>query len=77
MDGGNSLVGIGTNDTINFGNNTGSGSETVVVIGDLTGATTSGGTSTSAIAMCTHLVTRIQARTVRGQHRRLGRPRRE
>jgi hypothetical protein len=53
VDGGNSSVGIGANDTINFGNNTGSGSETVVVIGDLTGATTSGGTSTSAIAMTT------------------------
>jgi hypothetical protein len=39
--------------TINFGNNTGSGSETVVVTGDLTGATTSGGTSTSGIAMTT------------------------
>ena len=53
MDGGNSSIGIGANDTINFGNNTGSGSETVVVTGDLTGATTSGGTSTSGIAMTT------------------------
>ena len=31
VDGGNNSIGIGTNDTINFGNNTGSGSETVVV----------------------------------------------
>ena len=42
VDGGNNSIGIGTNDTINFGNNTGSGSETVVVSGDLTGATTFG-----------------------------------
>ena len=53
VDGGNSLVGIGAHDTINFGTNTGSGSETVVVTGDLTGATTLGGTSTSGIAMTT------------------------
>ena len=42
VDGGNSSIGIGANDTISFGTNTGSGSETVVVTGDLTGATTFG-----------------------------------
>jgi hypothetical protein len=53
VDGGSSSLGIGANDTISFGNNTGSGSETVVITGDLAGATTSGGTSTSNIAMTT------------------------
>ena len=53
VDGGSSATGIGANDTVNFGNNTGGGSETVVVTGDLTGATTSGGTSTVGIAMTT------------------------
>jgi polysaccharide biosynthesis protein PslG len=53
VDGGNSSTGIGAKDTINFGTNTGSGAETAVVTGDLAGATTSGGTSTSAIAMTT------------------------
>ena len=53
VDGGNSSIGIGANSTVNFGNNTGGGSETVVVTGDLTGATTSGGTSTTGIAMIT------------------------
>jgi hypothetical protein len=53
VDGGNSSLGVGANDTISFGNNTGSGSETVVITGDLTGATTSGGTSTSNIVMTT------------------------
>ena len=53
VDGGNSSIGIGANSTVNFGNNTGGGSETVVVTGDLTGATTSGGTSTTGIAMTT------------------------
>ena len=53
VDGGNSSIGIDANDTINFGNNTGSGSETVVVTGDLAGGTTSGGTSTTGIAMTT------------------------
>jgi hypothetical protein len=51
VDGGNSATGIGSNATVNFGNNVGSGSETVVITGDLTGATTSGGTSTTGIAM--------------------------
>jgi hypothetical protein len=51
VDGGNSSTGIGANSTVNFGNNTGGGSETVVVTEDLTGATTSGGTSTTSIAM--------------------------
>jgi hypothetical protein len=50
---GGTITANGAADTINFGNNTGSGSETVVVAGDLTGATTSGGTSTSGIAMTT------------------------
>jgi hypothetical protein len=53
VDGGNSTTGIGANSTLNFGNNIGGGSETVVVTGDLTGATTSGGTSTTSIAMIT------------------------
>jgi hypothetical protein len=53
VDGGNTSTGIGANSTVNFGNNTGGGSETVVVTGDLTGATTSGGTSTAGIAMIT------------------------
>ena len=53
VDGGSSSTGIGVNDTINFGNNTASGSQTVVLTGDQTGATTSGGTSTSGIAMTT------------------------
>lgn len=53
VDGADSMTGIGANSTVNFGNNTGSGSETVVVTGDLAGATTSGGTSTSGIAMTT------------------------
>jgi hypothetical protein len=53
VDGGTSSTGIGANSTVNFGNNTGGGTETVVVTGDLTGATTSGGTSTSGIAMTT------------------------
>jgi hypothetical protein len=51
VDGGSSSLGVGANDTINFGNNTGSGCERVVLTGDLTGATTSGGTSTTSIAM--------------------------
>jgi hypothetical protein len=42
---------------VNFGNNvamgTASGSETVVITHDLTGATTLGGTSTTGIAMIT------------------------
>ena len=50
-DGGNSTIGVGTNDTINFGNNTGGGSEWIVLTGDLTGATTSGSTTTAGIAM--------------------------
>jgi hypothetical protein len=54
VDGGNSTTGgIGANSTVNFGNNTGGGTETVVVSGDLTGATTSGDTSISGIAMTT------------------------
>jgi hypothetical protein len=53
VDGGNGSTGIGANSTVSFGNNTGGGSETVVVTGDLAGATTSGGTSTSGIAMTT------------------------
>ena len=53
VDGGNSSTGIGANSTVNFGNNIGGGSETVVVTGDLTGTTTSGGTSATAIAMIT------------------------
>jgi hypothetical protein len=53
VDGGNISTGIGANDTINYGNNIGSGSETAVLTGDLTGATTSGGTSTSGISMTT------------------------
>jgi hypothetical protein len=53
VDGGTSSLGVGANDTINFGNNTGSGSELVVLTGDLTGATTSGGTTTASIAMTT------------------------
>jgi hypothetical protein len=44
---------VGANDAICCGNNTGSGSETVVITGDFTGAATSGGTSTSNIAMNT------------------------
>jgi hypothetical protein len=51
IDGGSAAIGIGANDTINFGNNTGTGSELVVITGDLAGATTSGGTSTSGINM--------------------------
>jgi hypothetical protein len=51
VDGGNSSTGIGSNSTVNFGNNTGSGSETAVLTGDLTGATTNGGNSTAGIAM--------------------------
>jgi hypothetical protein len=50
-DGGNGTTGIGDNDTINFGNNTGGGSERIVLTGDLTGATTSGSTTTAGIAM--------------------------
>ena len=50
-DGANSTIGVGTNDTINFGNNTGGGSEWIVLTGDLTGATTSGSTTTAGIAM--------------------------
>ena len=53
VDGGNSMTGIGADSTVNFGNNTGGGSETVVLTGDLAGATTSGGISTSGIAMTT------------------------
>jgi hypothetical protein len=53
VDGGNSSTGIGANSTVNFGNNIGGGSEAVVVTSDLAGATTSGGTSTSGIAMTT------------------------
>jgi hypothetical protein len=53
VDGGTSSTGIGPEDTINFGTNTGDGSEAVVVTGDLTGTTTAGGTSTSGIAMTT------------------------
>ncbi len=57
VDGGNSSTGIGANGTVNFGNNIASGtassSETVAITGDLTGATTSGGTSTTGIAMIT------------------------
>jgi hypothetical protein len=53
VDGGASMIGIGANSTVNFGNNTGSGSEAAVLTGDLAGATTSGGTSTSGIAMTT------------------------
>jgi hypothetical protein len=54
VDGGTSTTGgIGANSTVSFGNNTGGGTETVVVTGDLTGATTSGGTSTGGIAMIT------------------------
>jgi phage tail protein X len=51
IDGGTSSTGIGANSTVNFGNNVASGSETVVLTGDLTGATTLGGTSTTGIAM--------------------------
>ncbi len=51
VDGGSIAIGVGANDTINFGDNTAGGSELVVVTGDLTGATTSGGTSTSGINM--------------------------
>ena len=53
VDGGSSTTGIGANSTVNFGTNSGGGSETVVVTGDLTGATTSGGTTTIGIAMIT------------------------
>ena len=53
VDGGTSSLGIGPNDKIAFGNNTGSGSETIVITGDLIGATTSGGSSISGIAMIT------------------------
>jgi T5SS/PEP-CTERM-associated repeat protein len=53
VDGGNSSTGIGSNSTVNFGNNTGGGSEAIVLTGDLTGATTAGGTTTTGIAMIT------------------------
>jgi hypothetical protein len=53
VDGGNGSTGIGANSTVNFGTNTAGGTETVVVSGDLTGATTSGGTSTGGIGMIT------------------------
>lgn len=53
VDGSNNSTGIGANSTVNFGNNTGGGSKTIVVTGDLTGATTSRETSTSGIAMIT------------------------
>jgi hypothetical protein len=53
VDGGSGSPGIGAHDRVNFGNNTGSGSETAVLTGDLTGASTSGGTSTAGIAMTT------------------------
>jgi hypothetical protein len=53
VDGGSSSVGLGANDTIDFGNNTGNGYERIVLTGDLTGATTSGGASTASIAMTT------------------------
>jgi len=53
VDGDDNSTGIGANSTVNFGNNTGNGSETIVLTGDLTGATTQGGTSTSGIAMTT------------------------
>jgi hypothetical protein len=46
-------VPVGADSTVNFGTNTGGGDETVVVTGDLTGAATSGGTSTAGIAMIT------------------------
>jgi hypothetical protein len=54
VDGGSSTGGnIGANDTVNFGNNIGGGSETVVATGAIAGATTAGGTTTSGIAMTT------------------------
>ena len=53
VDGGSSSLGIGPHDKITFGNNIGNGSETIVITGDLTGATTSGGSSISGIAMIT------------------------
>ena len=53
VDGGSGTTGIGANSTVKFGNNAGGGSETVVVTGDLTGATTSGGTSIAGIGMIT------------------------
>ena len=49
VDGGSGTTGIGDNSTVNFGSNVGGGSETVVVTGDLTGATTSSGTSIAGI----------------------------
>jgi hypothetical protein len=51
VDGGSLTTGIGPTSTVNFGNNTASGSETVVVTGDLAGATTLGGSTTTGIAM--------------------------
>jgi hypothetical protein len=53
VDGGSATTGVGANSTVNFGNNTGSGSEAIVVTGDLTGVTTQSGTSTTGIAMIT------------------------
>jgi hypothetical protein len=53
LDGGAGTTGIGPDSSVNFGNNTGSGSEAVVVTGDLSGATTSGGTTITGIAMIT------------------------
>ena len=53
VDGGSGTTGIGDNSTVNFGSNVGGGSETVVVTGDLTGATTSSGTSIAGIGMIT------------------------
>jgi hypothetical protein len=53
VDGGTSAIGIRPDSTVNFGNNAASGSEAIVITGDLTGATTSGGTTTNGIAMVT------------------------
>jgi hypothetical protein len=53
VDGGISSTGIGANSTVNFGTNTGGTSEPVAITGDLTEAATSGGTSTTGIAMIT------------------------
>jgi hypothetical protein len=54
VDGGSGTIGIGSNDTIKFGTNTGVGGQTVLIAGDFTGATSSGSFASTTLSNVVH-----------------------